>query len=152
MSVKGYVKTNQHQNVTMPVQKKMKHRELLPLHCYCYASESPAMFPCVRFRSLAYIITFILFLSVYIHLLSGGNQSPIPTENGQQGRPIHESTLSKEQFIEAAIKSATVDDYDDTAIRAMCDAQDWNMSVVFTCRGTIGGVGEKLIPRIYPRS
>jgi hypothetical protein len=49
--------------------------------------------------------------------------------------------VSKEDFINAAINSAVEDDFDDSHIRAMCGEQEWDSTVVFTCRGVIGGIG-----------
>ena len=53
----------------------------------------------------------------------------------------YNATMSKEDFIDAAINSAVEDDLDDSHIRAMCDDQEWDSTVVFTCRGVIGGIG-----------
>ena len=53
----------------------------------------------------------------------------------------HENSLSKENFIAEAMSSAAEDDFNSYYIRAMCDAQEWDPTVVFTCHGVIGGTG-----------
>ena len=49
--------------------------------------------------------------------------------------------IPKESFVRTAINSAVEDDYDSTHIRAMCDAQPWDSSLIFDCWGIIGGIG-----------
>ncbi|RFU30229.1 hypothetical protein B7463_g6105, partial [Scytalidium lignicola] len=48
---------------------------------------------------------------------------------------------SKEEFIATTMSSALEDNFDYSHIREVCDAQQWDSTVVFTCHGIIGGIG-----------
>lgn len=56
------------------------------------------------------------------------------------GHP-RQKDYSKDEFIEAAIRSAVEDEFDYGYIREMCDDQEWDSSLVFSCNGAIGGIG-----------
>ncbi|KAH8820195.1 hypothetical protein F5884DRAFT_39693 [Xylogone sp. PMI_703] len=68
------------------------------------------------------------------YVLAGHAQS----EHGSTGL---KENMSSQEFIAAAMTSAQEDNFDHSHIRAMCDAQQWDPSVVFTCHGIIGGIG-----------
>lgn len=49
--------------------------------------------------------------------------------------------IPKDDFVAQTISSAVADDFDDSHISQMCDGAPWDKSVVFTCRGIVGGIG-----------
>jgi hypothetical protein len=68
-------------------------------------------------------------------------QFELGSSKGLEDGSRYNAAVSKEDFINAAINSAVEDDFDDSHIRAMCGEQEWDSTVVFTCRGVIGGIG-----------
>jgi hypothetical protein len=49
--------------------------------------------------------------------------------------------LPRENFIAGAMNAAINDAFDYSHIQAICDHQQWDSTVVFTCHGMIGGIG-----------
>jgi hypothetical protein len=86
--------------------------------------------------SLGLVVVFLWILAGYMRLEH--LQFELDLDDAS-GRIIE---LSKDEFISAAINSAVQDNFDHTHVRKMCDAQEWDPTVVFTCHGIIGGIGK----------
>ena len=71
-------------------------------------------------------------------------------ESLEDGSRDDVTNLSKHDFINAAISSAVEDGFDNSHISAMCNDQEWDDTVVFTCRGIIGGIGKETPTPITP--
>jgi hypothetical protein len=90
-----------------------------------------------RFLALGLSLVFVWILIAYHSL--GNTGFEVGSEKGDASEWA--TRISKEDFIEAAISSAVEDDFDDSYIAAMCGSQEWDNTVVFDCRGMIGGIG-----------
>ena len=92
-----------------------------------------------RFMATGLSLVVLWILAAYIEV--SHVQFELGSNEGLEDGSRYNAAMSKEDFIDAAINSAVEDDFDDSHIRAMCDCQEWDSSVVFTCRGVIGGIG-----------
>ena len=91
-----------------------------------------------RFACCVALVLFFVFLYCQLQRI----QSGLHVKQQLGGHAKHDTRLSKEEFVVAVTELARGDDYDDTSIKEMCNAQSWDKSVVFTCHGLIGGIGE----------
>lgn len=108
-----------------------------------FAFSSPSTirhFAHVKSRSLALLLLLVCVLVGYRHL---ENDYSLRAEDGPfDGTWNQRGSISQENFTTIAIDSAVKDDYDPSHVRAVCDAQSWDSSLVFDCRGIIGGIGD----------
>ena len=97
------------------------------------------MFLNSRALSIGALLVILWILVGYIRL---GYFQFEPTETERlKDTSKYNIDLSKEDFVAAAINSAVGDDFDYSHVSAMCDDQQWDSTVVFTCHGVIGGIG-----------
>lgn len=97
----------------------------------------------LRMLSLGLVLVLLWILAGYMRL--GHLQFELDLDD-PPGQIIE---LSKDEFITATINSAVEDNFDHTHIRKMCDAQEWDPTVVFTCHGIIGGIGKSFRILLY---
>jgi hypothetical protein len=92
-----------------------------------------------RFLALGLSLSILWILIAYKQLAH--LQFELGSNEGPKDGSRYVANMSKEDFIDTAINSAIEDDFDGNHIRAMCNDQEWDSTVVFTCRGVIGGIG-----------
>lgn len=90
---------------------------------------------------MGFLIVSLWLLIGFIHLQHF--QFDLAEDERLKGFPRYDSNLSKDEFVAAAISSAADDGFDYSHIRNMCDNQEWDNTVVFSCHGVLGGIGNK---------
>ena len=98
-------------------------------------------FACCVALVFVFVLTYCQLYDVY---------SRLSIQNRLGNYHKHDIVLSKEEFVVTTIEAARGDHYDDTSIRQLCSAQNWDNSVVFTCHGLIGGIGKQTLSSSFP--
>lgn len=104
------------------------------------------MLPATRPLCFVYLVFVGIFIFFYARLDPRFSHTS-KDGNLEEERPGPDTcSLSEDDFIAAAIETAVEDDFNDGPISELCAAQEWDSSVVFTCRGIIGGIGTRISP------
>ncbi|KAG9240319.1 hypothetical protein BJ878DRAFT_526763 [Calycina marina] len=89
-------------------------------------------------RLACYLVATTLLIFLYCQLRN--THYRLHTTSPFDGR-VTTPKLSKDDLMLAVTKVARGDDFDDTSIQELCEAQRWDDTVVFSCHNLIGGIG-----------
>ncbi|KAH8602693.1 hypothetical protein B0O99DRAFT_531841 [Bisporella sp. PMI_857] len=94
-----------------------------------------------RARNLGLAYSAIALFILFCYTQWEDSQPEFLINGGLSDSTSENISLSRDDFVAAAVESAIENDFDDSPIRELCDATVWDRSVVFYCHGVIGGVG-----------